>query len=70
MCQSRKAPRGGGTTNTRNNRQPAQTTQNSNPRPVRAVQHETVVQTEEYSLHNINSPAPTKPVMLHRSGNK
>ena len=57
-------PRGGGTANSRNNRQPSQTTQNSNPRPVRAAQHETVVQTEEYSLHNINSPAPTKPIML------
>ena len=37
---------------------------NSNPRPVKAVQHETVVQTKEYSLHNVNSPAPTKPIML------
>ena len=43
---------------------PTQTTHSSNPRPVRAVQNETTEQTEEYPLHNVNSPAPNKPIML------
>ena len=65
MCQSKKAPRGGGTSNTRNSgQQPTQATQSSNPRPVRAVQDDTSEQTEEYSLHNVNSPVPNKPIML------
>ena len=65
MCHSKKAPRGGGTSNTRNSgQQPTQATQSSNPRPVKAVQDDTSEQTEEYSLHNVNSSAPNKPIML------
>ena len=65
MCQSKKALRGGGTSNTRNSRQTrTHTTESRNPRPVRAVQNESTVQTEEYSLYNIDSPVPTKPIML------
>ena len=65
MCQSRKASRGGSTSNTRNSRQvPAQTRQNSNHKSVRAVQNETEGQTDEYPLHIVTSPAPTKPMML------
>ena len=65
MCQSRKASRGGSTSNTRNSRQvPAQTRQNSNHKSVRAVQNETEGQTEEYPLHIVTPPAPTKPIML------
>ena len=65
ICQSKKTLRGGGTSNARNSRQShAQTIETSNPRLVRAVQNETTVRPEEYSLHNVNSPAPTKPIML------
>ena len=66
VCQSRKASRGGGTSNTRNSRQiPAQTRQNSNHKSVRAVQNET----EEYPLHIVTSPAPTKPIKLEATVN-
>lgn len=65
MCQSKKASRGGGTSNTRSSRQPpTQSKQSSDHRPVRAVQNETEGQTEEYPLHNVNSPTPTKPITL------
>ena len=65
VCQSKKSSRGGGTSNSRNSRQVlTQTKQNNNHKPVRAVQNETEGQTEEYPLHIVNSPAPTKPIML------
>ena len=65
MCQSKKASRGGGTSNIKNSRQVlTQTKQNSNHKHVRAVQNETEGQTEEYPLHIVTSPAPTKPIML------
>ena len=38
--------------------------QNSNHKSVRAVQNETEGQTDEYPLHIVTSPAPTKPIML------
>ena len=62
MCQSKKYSRGGGTSNSRNSR-PTQT-EGKNSRAVRTVQNETTTQTEEYPLHNVNSPAATKPLMV------
>ena len=61
MCQSKKALRGEGTLNTRNSR-PKQT-ESKNSRAIRNVQNETTTETE-FPLHNINSPATTKPLMV------
>ena len=61
ICQSKKALRGEGTSNTRNSR-PTQT-ESKNSRTIRNVQNETTTEIE-YPLHNINSPAATKPLMV------
>ena len=58
MCQSKKTPRVA--TQTRS----IKPTQNKNSQPVRAVQNETTEQTEEYPLHNVESPAATKPLLI------
>ena len=39
-------------------------TEGKNSRPIRNIQNETTTQTEEYPLHNVNSPAATKPLMV------
>ena len=62
MCQSKKALRGGSTSNTRNSR-PAQT-ESKNSKAIRNVPNEITTETEEYPLHNINSPATTKLLMV------
>ena len=62
MCQSNKALRGEGTSNTRNTG-PTQT-ESKNFRTIRNVQNETTTETE-YPLHNIYSPATTKPLMVN-----
>ena len=62
MCQSKKTLSGGGTLNARNSR-PTQT-EGKDSRPIRNVQNETTTQTEEYPLHNVNSPVATKPLMV------
>ena len=61
MYQSKKALRSEGTSNTRNNR-PTQT-ESKNSKAIRNVQNEITTETE-YPLHNINSPATTKPLMV------
>ena len=63
MCQSKKALRGEGTSNSR----PTQT-ESKNSSVIRNVQNESTTETE-YSLHNINSPVTTKLLMVYRCDN-
>jgi len=65
MCQSKKTPRGGGVSNTRNNKPPfTHAGESKDSKPVRAIQNETSTQADEYPLHNVDSPAATKPLLI------
>jgi len=65
MCQSNKTPRGGSASNTKTNKPPfTHAGENKDSKPVRTVQNETSTKTDEYPLHNVDSPAATKPLLI------